>query len=360
MKLCRMCNSANSNFFDEGDCEVCEGKALRTESMIEEASKLLEGSKTFYTSTKIPKDWLAREEMAWDRKLGHAESIKNLLNRMIKLKLSAISEYMNDGDVRVVFDYSEGSVSLVRNDVFVFGRYKKHIPGLSQSRWRCRKCEGKGCSECNGKGKYYVSVEEKIGEPLKKLSEADGYVLHASGREDVDATNSAGRIFVLMLKNPKEREFDLRNAEAIIAETKEVSVEGLKFVKRGFVEVVTESHFDKTYAARAEFGKELSEDDIKLLCSLAGKNIAQRTPTRVSHRRADLVRHRKVKRVDITEHSGKNVTIVIKAEAGTYIKELISGDEGRTEPSMSGILGTEAKCISLDVSEIEDGFIDLF
>jgi tRNA pseudouridine synthase 10 len=360
MKLCRICNSANSGFFDEGECEICENMALRTESMIEEASKLLAGIKTFCISTKIPKDWLAREEKAWDRKLDGAESIKNRLNRMIKQRLSGSSKYVNDGDVRIVFDYSDGSVSLVRNDVFVFGRYKKHVSGLSQSRWRCRKCEGKGCSECNGKGKYYISVEEKIGEPLKKLSEADDYVLHASGREDVDATNSAGRIFVLMLRNPKTREFDLDEGREMIAETKEVSAEGMKFVKRGFVEVVTESHFDKTYTANAEFGKELSEDDIKELCSLAGKSIAQRTPARVSHRRADLVRNRKVKKVDVIEHHGRHATIVIKAEAGTYIKELISGDDERTEPSMAGILGTEAKCTALDVSEIDDGFIELF
>ncbi len=360
MKLCQVCNSANSGFFEEGECEICEGKALLTEDMIKQAAQLLKDGKTFCISTKIPKDWLAREEKAWDVKLGNSESIKNRLNRMVKGRLSEVAKYQNDGDVRVIFNYSDGNVSLLRNDLFIFGRYLKHASGLSQSRWRCRACQGKGCNECNGKGKYYVSVEEKIGGPLKELAQSDDYVLHASGREDVDATNSAGRIFVIMLKNPKIREIDLEDAAKKIAESEEVSVKGLKFVKRGFVEVVTESHFDKTYAAETEFGKELEIQDIEKIHSLAGVMIAQRTPTRVSHRRADLVRNRKLKVVEVVKHKGNRATIIIKAEAGTYIKELISGDEGRTEPSIAGLLETSAKCTALDVSEIDDGFIDLF
>ncbi len=362
MKLCRICNSANSDFFGDGECEICDGKALLTDRMLDEAEQILkkENPKTFCISTKIPKDWLAREEKAWDVRLGNAESIKNRLNRMVKGRLSGFSRYQNDGDVRIVFDYSDGTVSMIRNDLFVFGRYLKHAAGLSQSRWRCRKCLGEGCKECQGKGKYYDSVEERIGEPLKELSESDDYVLHASGREDVDATNSAGRIFVLMLKNPKNREIDLGKAAGMIAASKEVSVTDLRFVRRGFVEVVTESHFDKTYTAEAEFGRELDENDIGKINSLAGKMLAQRTPKRVSHRRADMVRNRRVKEITVAKHEKNRATITIKAEAGTYIKELISGDEGRTEPSIAGLLGTSAKCTALDVSEIDDGYMELF
>jgi len=43
----------------------------------------------------------------------------------------------------------------------------------------------------------------------------------------------------------------------------------------------------------------------------------------------------------------------VEAEAGTYIKELISGDEGNTEPSLADVLGAEANCVQLDVTWIE-------
>jgi tRNA pseudouridine synthase 10 len=288
------------------------------------------------------------------------ESLKNMLNRTIaaSLREGTSLPYDTDGDCRLVFDYREGEVSLERNGLFIFGRYRKLVPGISQSRWTCPKCKGKGCKKCGGKGKNYDSVEEKAGEPVKKAAEAADYVMHASGREDVDATNSAGRAFVLEVKDPKARELDYKAIAEEIAKGNEVSVDGLRTVKRGFVEVVTESHFDKTYKAEVRFGRELTDEDKERIEGIAGRTILQRTPTRVAHRRADLVRHRKVKELKVLESAGTSAKLLIKAEAGTYIKELISGDEGRTEPSISDLLSTKAECVSLDVSEIDDGFLD--
>ncbi len=44
--------------------------------------------------------------------------------------------------------------------------------------------------------------------------------------------------------------------------------------------------------------------------------------------------------------------LVIQCEGGLYIKELISGDQMRTKPSVSQILGTPSKCVKLDVLEV--------
>ncbi len=362
MRLCATCNSANGSSFEEGECHICKGAAMKTGDMAKEAAALLgkEGVKTFSISTAIPKDWLIREEGIWDRKAGGAESIKNLLNRSISAALRKASgaEYSSDGECRLVFDYSKGSVELQRNELFVFGRYRKLAAGLSQSRWKCAKCDGKGCPQCGGKGKYYDSVEERIGEPFRKAADAQDYVMHASGREDVDATNSAGRGFVLEIKNPKNRKLDHTAIASEIAASGEVSVSDLRIVSRGFVEVVTESHFDKTYRAEVEFGRTIGDDDVAKMAALEGKTILQQTPARVAHRRADLVRHRKVKRLETADVNGNGATLTIKAEAGTYIKELISGDNGRTNPSIAGLIGTTAICKKLDVGKIEDGFLD--
>jgi tRNA pseudouridine synthase 10 len=335
---------------------------MKTDGMVSEAAALLtrEGVKSFSISTNIPKDWLIREEDIWDRKAGESESIKNLLNRRISAALRKASgaEYSSDGECRMVFDYANGAVELRRNELFIFGRYKKLAAGLSQSRWKCAKCDGKGCAHCGGKGKYYDSVEERIGEPFRKATDAQDYVMHASGREDVDATNSAGRAFVLEIKNPKNRKIDHTALAGEIAAGKEVEVSDLRVVPRGFVEVVTESHLDKTYRAEVEFGRKISEGDMANVRSLEGKTILQQTPARVAHRRADLVRHRKIKKLDATDVNENSATLTIKAEAGTYIKELISGDNGRTNPSIAGLLGTTAICKKLDVGKIEDGFLD--
>jgi tRNA pseudouridine synthase 10 len=42
----------------------------------------------------------------------------------------------------------------------------------------------------------------------------------------------------------------------------------------------------------------------------------------------------------------------IRCQGGLYIKELISGDEGRTIPSVASIIKVEAKPLELDVLKI--------
>jgi len=335
---------------------------MKTKEMVDEAAAMLskEDAESFSISTMIPKDWLVREEAAWDRNLrDKTESLKNMLNRSIakSLREKTSLPYVSDGDCRAVFDYKTGKASIERNALFIFGRYRKHVTGISQSRWICARCGGKGCEGCRGKGKNYESVEEKIGEPVKRAAQAVDYVMHASGREDVDATNSAGRAFVLEVKEPGKRAIELKRIAGEIAEGKEVSVSGLKIVKRGFVELVTESHFDKTYRAEIEFEKEITADDRKMIEGIEGKTILQRTPSRVAHRRADLVRHRKIKEIKVVDAEGRRAVLEIKAEAGTYIKELVSGDNGRTEPSITGLVSA-AECKSLEVTKIEDEYID--
>ena len=87
--------------------------------------------------------------------------------------------------------------------------------------------------------------------------------------------------------------------------------------------------------------------------------IDQQTPNRVAHRRSDLLRKRIIKDLSVVSHEANKVKIKIFCEPGTYIKELISSDKGRTNPSISSLLKCEAKCIDLIVSKINDGFLDL-
>ena len=325
----------------------------KLDKLLAEGAKLLAKSgktvKRFAISTLIPEKWLIDEENEWDVRLdGKSESVKNQLNREISefLEKKTKKEYSpSDADVRVVFDLSgtKNPVKIEFEPLFVFGRYKKLIPEISQSRWICSKCEGDGCFKCDWKGKFYESVEEFIGDPLKEACKAKDYALHASGREDTDVVNLAGRPFVLELKAVKNHSPDLKKIAEKINKPKKVSVSDLKIVKRGFVEAVTESHFDKEYTAEVEFEKEVTEEELAKIARLKGVVIEQQTPKRVMHRRADLVRKRKIVELKILNRSddGKTTKVAITAEAGTYIKELINGDGGRTSPALQGFSVSE-------------------
>ena len=82
--------------------------------------------------------------------------------------------------------------------------------------------------------------------------------------------------------------------------------------------------------------------------------IHQQTPIRVLRRRTDMVRIKHVLDLSYEVIDDKRFSIKIKTEGGLYIKELISGDEGRSQPNVSEILGVNAICDQLDVLEVSE------
>jgi tRNA pseudouridine synthase 10 len=73
----------------------------------------------------------------------------------------------------------------------------------------------------------------------------------------------------------------------------------------------------------------------------------------VSHRRADLVRKRQVHSIELLEYHQDHAIIRVDCEGGLYVKELISSDEGRTTPSLTGMLGLDAMVEELDVVDVK-------
>ena len=113
---------------------------------------------------------------------------------------------------------------------------------------------------------------------------------------------------------------------------------------------VKDARYDKTYKATIVCDNEIDNTLVKKISAM--KKIMQRTPNRVSHRRSDRVRERKVKSIKAKILSKKMLEVTIKGEAGLYIKELISGDDNRTSPNISDILQNKCVCKYLDVIKI--------
>ena len=163
-----------------------------------------------------------------------------------------------------------------------------------------------------------------------------------------------GRPFVLEIKEPKIRKIDLEK----IAEEVAVSAKGkteylnLKFSERKRKAEIKVSSPDtyKVYRALVKCEDDIKEEDLEKLQTL--HMIQQRTPIRVSHRRADKIREKEVKNIESKFIDSKTFEMIIKTEGGLYIKELISSDEGRSNPSVSEVLGTQAICAELDVIEV--------
>ncbi len=101
----------------------------------------------------------------------------------------------------------------------------------------------------------------------------------------------------------------------------------------------------------------LKRSYLKRTCSmleekLSGALIKQQTPLRVVHRRADLIRERYIYKLKVKKVSLKRALMEIHCQGGLYVKELVSGDEGRTNPNVSDLLGNRAKTLKLDVLKV--------
>ncbi len=369
INLCAHCNARFGGKFPKGEpCHICGGLLEKLPEILGKAASAMDAEwKTFALSTSIPKEVLSREEEAWD--ISDGECIKSALNAFLSKELekkSGKTYSPMDADGRISINLKTLEASGSNEPVFFFGRYKKLITGICQSRWICLSCNGRGCKKCGGTGKIYEeSIEELIGDAV--VSESGGaYTLHASGREDVDVLNFAGRPFVLEVKNPSKIYPDLHAIAEKLNSGKKVEVNSLTKVPSGFVKLVSDSHFPKTYRAWIESDSPLAKEDAQKLLSFDFV-LDQRTPERVAHRRADKIRKRRAKIVSATleekegDAGAKSLAIVadIHADAGTYIKELIHSDSGRTQPSVSSFLEKQCRCARLDVIKIEDDFLDL-
>jgi tRNA pseudouridine synthase 10 len=342
-------------------CEYCNSLFQNAPKLLKKAMAELKKIefKTFLCGTKIPKELLAKEEFLWE-KIGVADCDplkKDLLREMgseIEKKMRKRVEFEKQPDVTVIFNFLENKVELQIHPFFIYGKYNKLVRGIPQTKWMCIRCRGAGCTHCGGKGKFYEeSVEEIIGKEILKKTKGIGTKFHGAGREDIDALCLGKRPFVIEIEQPKKRKMNFRELAKKINESKKVMVFELRKSDMQEVRLLKALKMKKVYRAVVECDTEVTKEEVKkIVTGLEGKLVSQRTPTRVAHRRADRVRKRRVHKIRVKKIEGNQMIVEIEADAGTYVKELVSGDKGRTRISFSSLLGNKCTCVELDVIKV--------
>lgn len=205
---------------------------------------------------------------------------------------------------------------------------------------------------------YETSVEEIIGTPVMEALEGSDFKLHGMGREDIDVvTLGRGRPFVLEISSPRRRFLDLDALIEIIDRNGDgrVRVSDLASSSRGEVPSIKDGTSLKRYRARIVVEGDVDEEILKYNISLLAQSpINQRTPWRVSHRRADKIRVRRVHEASVTWEGNGSAIVDLLTDGGMYIKELLHGDEGRTVPSLASLLGLSIRVETLDVTDVLD------
>ena len=343
-------------------CKVCDDIFLKVPEKAERVIENIKDSEfeTILVGARLSGKLIDNEELLWES-VGteYCESIKMELSRsMGQFITTTIKKDLDRANpqLTVVYDFEEDDFELSIGSLFIYGKYKKFMRGIPQTKWPCSKCRGLGCDSCDWTGKQYKeTVEELIAAPVLEETEGINSKFHGAGREDIDALNLCGREFVLEIQEPVKRTVDLKKLEKEINKINKdkVSVSELAFSDKKTVVDLKDKKADKTYIAVVELDAPITESDIKKIDVLKGKTILQETPERVTHRRADITRERKVLDISCEFVDAKNIRIKVKGEAGLYIKELISSDNGRTKPSVSELLGVGATVTALDVVDIE-------
>ncbi len=354
---------SGENIKKDSPCYICNDLFDDLDRMVERVISIINNEKihfsNFLVGSRVAPDVLEREANIHEKLDVDVETIKKEINREIgkelSVRLSKDVEFDYPNLVLMV-DFNADTIETQINPIFIEGRYKKLIRGIPQTKWPCSNCKGKGCESCNQTGKMYPeTVEELISEDAIKTAMGEGAKFHGAGREDIDVRMlGRGRTFVLEILGPKIREIDLKELKRVVNKhaAEKVEVSDLKFVARNRKGEIKESSRDtyKVYRAIVELEKDVKPKHLKSLESLTV--IKQRTPIRVSHRRADKIRTRQIKSLKCKQLDSKHLELVIECEGGLYIKELISGDENRSQPSVSDMLGTSANCVQLDVLDV--------
>ncbi|WP_297438979.1 tRNA pseudouridine(54/55) synthase Pus10 [Thermococcus sp.] len=325
-------------------CEVCGGIFDELPNMAGiclEKAREIEFS-TFWVGSRFPAEVLERERALWEKYgIGTAESIKTEFNRELGKLLSEKlgKEPSSVGDLTFIVNPFGKTVELQIKPVYIYGRYRKLVRGISQTPL---------------KG-YRDSVSSIICRPVSR--EAGGKcVFKGAGREDSDVRMLGnGRPFILEIKNPRRRSLNLKSLVVEINSGGKVEVLDVRFTSGDEARRVLTSSHRKEYLATVFVEEGVSPKEAAIVARmLKGAEIRQRTPRRVKRSRTDKTRIKKVYHAEVRWMDEQRFELRLVTDGGLYIKELISGDEGRTNPSVSGILDKPALCESLDVINILD------
>ncbi len=216
--------------------------------------------------------------------------------------------------------------------VFLSGRYNKYSRRLPQSPWFI-----------DGERKLADSVQDVVEAPVVACFGADRAIFSSSGREDIDVRMlGSGRPFVLELGGARR---PVQTPEMLLALAAEATASGVvrvtelqycdsalagQLMKEG-----ADSHV-KLYRAIVHFSADFTQAQLDEVSGPV--RIQQTTPLRVLQRRTLLDRPRWLHSIRLTSLTPRFAILDLATQAGTYIKEFVHGDLGRTTPSLGGLL----------------------
>ncbi|KAF8937477.1 putative tRNA pseudouridine synthase Pus10 [Dissophora ornata] len=244
------------------------------------------------------------------------------------------------------------SIEIMRESVYMGGRYLKYSRDVSQTPWSV------GTTVL-----AELSVSGIICDTLKAAHRADDYKFVTAGREDANVRMLGnGRPFYMELINPRIPRLPIETIMQLEAQInrimpEKVQVRSLAAIQPEDTKVIKDGEETKTksYSALCWTSKPVDQTMIDAVNEYTKKSfyVEQQTPIRVLQRRAQMIRKKQIHSLKAFPLEGHFLVVHLHTEAGTYIKEFVHGDLGRNLPSLASIVGCEADIMELDVLEVD-------
>jgi tRNA pseudouridine synthase 10 len=193
---------------DPKTCAICQNNL---DKFISEAAQravsLLRAYdiKRFVVGVRAPRSVLELEDaIKAEFGLEYGESIKAEIRREVGKLIQSMGDFIADfenPEATVLIEYPSGALWLQVNSLLLKGRYWKKGRLISQAYWP------------TPTGPKYYSLEQALW-ALLRLTGGERVIVHASGREDVDARMlGTGRPLVIEVKSPRRRQIPLEQLE---------------------------------------------------------------------------------------------------------------------------------------------------
>ncbi|CAN8070073.1 unnamed protein product, partial [Agarophyton chilense] len=244
------------------------------------------------------------------------------------------------------------SVRVLTDPILLAARYVKLSRALSQTPWHV------------ASPRATESVQAVVERAVRAELPFQSATFTAGGREDVDVRMlHHGRPFVLQLRGAHVVP-SLVNADALRrvqhALKHSVRLCELRVAPREYAAEMRafETSKRKHYRCVVYVARALDHNAFNAL-RMRHVSLLQRTPLRVLHRRSHAVRTRVVYHCCVARVLNDHFVVLdVVTQAGTYVKEFVHGDHGRTRPSVAERLRCFADIVQLDVTHISHAGAD--
>ncbi|KND01902.1 TIGR01213 family protein [Spizellomyces punctatus DAOM BR117] len=312
--------------------------------------------KEYEFMTKIPEaDFKIKTSRQKGQILVHGTSFEKIAKSVDKLSYTHFADAAMCPPPIVTKPPRLVELGLQHAPIYVAGRYLKLQRHISNSPW-----------EIGGKRMTEHSVEELIANKVDAFFRNDGHKFYSSGREDADVLMlGRGRPYYLELVNPRRVEASETELKAL-QDTINKEANGMvlsrdmQIVPREETKILKDAANtkSKSYSTLVKLASPVTAEALDKVSKIRDLAIKQQNPTRVP-RRADLMRDKVIESLRVypaaptTVSPTDEVRVDLRTSAGTYVKEFVHGDNGRTNPNLASLLGVEwAKVLELDVLEV--------